>query len=88
MKWEISYSHDARKFLDRESSHRQIKNELINFLKKIEGENINIDVKKLKGSWKGFYRIRKGKIRIIFSVEYDNKVLFVNKIDFRGDVYK
>jgi len=88
MKWEISYSHDAGKFLDKESFHRQIKNELINFLKRIEGENINVDVKKLKGSWKGFYRIRKGKIRIIFSVDYENKILFVNKIDFRGDVYK
>jgi len=45
-------------------------------------------VKKLKGSWTGYYRIRKGKIRIIFDVDYKNKTVFIEKIDFRGDVYK
>lgn len=45
-------------------------------------------MKKLKGSWAGYYRIRKGKIRIIFDVDYKNKAVFIEKIDFRGDVYE
>jgi len=31
---------------------------------------------------------KKGKIRIIFSLNKNEKSLFIEKIDFRGDVYK
>jgi len=56
------------------------------FIKRTKDKDINVDVKKLKGSWTGYYRIKKGKIRIIF--DYKNKAVFIEKIDFRGDVYK
>ena len=55
---------------------------------KIKGENVNIDIKKLSGEWEGYYRLRKGKLRIIFEPNKTDKVLFVERIDFRGDVYK
>jgi mRNA interferase RelE/StbE len=55
---------------------------------KIKGENINIDLKKLGGEWEGYYRIRKGRLRIIFEPNKNERILFVEKIDFRGDVYK
>ena len=62
--------------------------ELSKFIKRTKDKDINVDVKKLKGSWAGYYRIRKGKIRIIFDVDYKNKAVFIEKIDFRGDVYE
>ena len=65
-----------------------IRRDLVKFLKKMRGESINIDVKKLKGSWKDYYRLRRGKVRIIFDVDYKDRSLFVEKIDFRGEVYK
>jgi mRNA interferase RelE/StbE len=66
----------------------EIREELKNFLRKLRGEKINVDVKKLKGNWEGYYRLRKGKLRIIFEVNKDNKSIYVERIDFRGEVYK
>jgi mRNA interferase RelE/StbE len=88
MKWKINYSRDAEKFIERENIRGETRQDLAKFLKRTKGEDINVDVKKLKGSWAGYYRIKKGKIRIIFDVDYKNKAVFIEKIDFRGDVYK
>ena len=44
------------------------------------------DIKPLKGS-KGSYRLREGNWRIIFSW-IDDKQIFIEKIDLRGQVYK
>ena len=46
----------------------EVREELKNFLRKLRGDKINVDVKKLKGNWEGYYRLRKGKLRIIFEV--------------------
>jgi len=66
----------------------EVREELKNFLRKLRGEKINVDVKKLKGNWEGYYRLRKGKLRIIFEVNKDDKSIYVERIDFRGEVYK
>ena len=58
------------------------------FLMKMKGGNVNIDLKKLIGEWEGYYRLRKGRLRIIFEIIKTDQVLFVDRIDFRGDVYK
>lgn len=55
---------------------------------RMRGKNINIDIKKLSGEWEGYYRLRKGKIRIIFEINKTQRILFIEKVDFRGDVYK
>jgi len=49
--------------------------------------NLNIqsyDIKALKGL-KGFYRLRKGKIRIVFEKKDNKGILF--DMDFRKDIY-
>ncbi len=88
MEWKILYSKDAKKFIDTQDIYNDIKEELKKFLLKIKGEAINVDVKKLEGAWKGYYRLRKGKIRIIFEINTSEKIMYIEKIDFRGDVYK
>ena len=88
MKWTIEYSGDAEKFIEKQNIHNEVREELKKFLMKIKGENINIDLKKLGGEWEGYYRIRKGRLRIIFEPNKNKRILFVEKIDFRGDVYK
>ena len=88
MKWKIEYSRDALKFIKKQNIHEEIREEMKKFLMRLKGENINIDVKKLIGDWEGYYRLKKGKIRIIFSLNKNEKSLFIEKIDFRGDVYK
>jgi len=88
MKWRIDYSRDAEKFVQKQNIREEVREELKKFLLKVKGENINIDLKKLAGDWISYYRLRKGKLRIIFKVKKAVKTLFVEKVDFRGDVYK
>jgi len=88
MKWKINYSRDADKFAERENIRFETREELVKFIKSTTNKDININVKKLRGSWAGYYRIREGKIRIIFDVDYKNKAIFIEKIDFRGNAYK
>jgi len=88
MKWRIDYSRDAEKFIEKQNIRVEVREELGKFLMKMKGENVNLDLKKLSGEWEGYYRLRKGRIRIIFEPNRINKVLFVDRIDFRGDVYK
>ncbi|MBE9594699.1 MAG: hypothetical protein IMF19_14605 [Proteobacteria bacterium] len=88
MKWSIEYSRDADKFIERENISVEVREQIKHFLKKMRGQSINIDVKKLKGKWKGYLRIKKGKLRIIFSVNVKDRVLYIKRVDFRGKVYK
>ena len=53
----------------------------------IKGEPVKVDVKRLKGEWKDYLRIRKGKLRIILKVEWKRKTILVEAIDFRGNIY-
>jgi mRNA-degrading endonuclease RelE of RelBE toxin-antitoxin system len=88
MKWTIEYSQDADRFIQTEGVQSEVKKQIEGFLRKLRGEAINIDVKKLKGEWKGYFRIRKGRLRIIFSLDTSYRSLHVQRIDFRGDAYK
>jgi mRNA interferase RelE/StbE len=71
---------------------RKIKVQLKYLLGAIEKKGIipftEQDIKKMRGEWNGFYRLRIGKIRIIFRVNFEVKELDVYIIGFRGDVYK
>ncbi|MBN1364916.1 MAG: hypothetical protein JW976_08950 [Syntrophaceae bacterium] len=89
MSWSIEYSKDADTFLKKQ---RHIKDKLIGEIKKLiqklQGETVNINFRKMTGDWEGYYRIRKGKIRILVHLDFSASVVFVENIDFRGDVYK
>ena len=88
MKWSVEYSRNAHRFIQAEGIQNEVRKQLQSFLRKLQGESINLDVKKLKGKWKDYFRIRKGKLRIIFSIDTASRALYVERIDFRGDAYK
>lgn len=88
MKWRIDYSRDAEKFIKKQNIYDEVREEIKKLLVRMKGENVNVDLKKLGGEWEGYYRIRKGRLRIIFVPNKNEGILFVEKIDFRGDVYK
>jgi mRNA interferase RelE/StbE len=92
MNLEIGYSKKANKFLEKNPeaiTEEEVDTLIISAAKKIfKIDKSNIDLKKLKGKLKGYFRIKKGDIRIIFSLRKD-KILkaLINDIDFRGNIY-
>ena len=89
MSWRIETSKNAEKFLEKnELTIEEIKELVIKTIRYFQGEGINVDIRKLKGKWKGFYRVRIGRIRIIAEFDFENSVVFIEEIDWRGNAYK
>lgn len=90
MIFNLNFSKQAEKFLKttKDVSKEEILVIISKAVKKFRGENINIDIKKLRGEWFGFFRIRVGKIRIIAEFDFDNQSVFIEVIDTRGNAYK
>ena len=93
MEWTIKYHKNARRFLENLDKHRRelVLNRL-NELKSSFREGIfpirSMDIKKLKGKWRGFFRLRVGEMRVIFRVDISRKEILVYNIHFRGRVYQ
>lgn len=88
MKWTVRYSKQTSKFLEKNSID-SLDNDIRKAIKKVViKENTNIDIKKMKGDWKGFYRIRQGDLKIIIKFEAENKIVYVYRIGWRGNIYK
>ena len=89
MNYEISVSKNALKAIEKGILSRQELSKLLRkFVLKMEGKKVRIDIKKLKGGWKGYYRIRAGKVRIVIKPNFVKKVIEVERIGSRGEVYK
>ncbi|HPG29791.1 MAG TPA: type II toxin-antitoxin system RelE/ParE family toxin [bacterium] len=92
MKLQINYSKNANKFILKNQNIldypkvRQLINSAINKIYNIESATINL--KPLKGNYKGYWRIRCGDIRIIFTVKNDEIfIVFIQDIGFRCGIY-
>ena len=83
MIWKFKYRKQAFSFLKENDFVEIVRNKIISF---IRGEKV--DIKKLKGNWEGFLRLRVGKIRVIFKLDVENKVVEIYKAGLRGKVYK
>ena len=46
------------------------------------------NIKPLSGELQGSYRLRVGSIRIIYSIDDAVKIVYIEVLGFRGDVYK
>ena len=89
MNWRVDFSPDAAKFLRRNRVEDEEVTELIvHVLRKFRGEDVNVHVKKLGGKWEGFYRIRPGKLRIIVEFQFERYRAYIERVDWRGGVYK
>ncbi len=88
MKWKLKYTNQALKFLNKtsiesiDSTIRKAIGKVIFF------ENTNINIRKLKGKWKKYYRIRQGDLRIIIKFEEEDRTVLIYRIGWRGNVYK
>lgn len=89
MSWRVDLSKSAEKFLSKnELSIDEVRELAGKAICYFQGEGININIKKLKGDWTGFYRVRTGRIRIIAEFNFDNSIVFIEEIDWRGNAYK
>ncbi len=90
----IKFRKNAIKFLEKANTEdaAKIQEKLNQLLIFAEEQGIipftDLDIKKMKGDWEGFYRLRIGKIRIIFIVNMDLGEIQIYTIGVRGDVYK
>ena len=89
MEWEIVLSRQAEKFLSKNRLPDQfIVALIVKSIRKLSGESVAADVKRFSGNWAGYYRVRHGKIRTIFSFRAEERRVFVESIDYRGNVYR
>ena len=90
----VKFRKQAVKFLQKANSEdvAKIQSQLNQLLTAIEQKGIipftELDIKKMRGDWEGFYRLRVGKMRVIFIVDFDSSQLEVYTIGARGDIYK
>lgn len=89
MSWRLDFSNQAVKFLKQNNLSDDFVVEKIKLtLKKFQGEEVNINIKRLAGEWKGFYRIRSGKMRIIIEFDFEEATAHIEVIDWHGNAYK
>jgi mRNA-degrading endonuclease RelE of RelBE toxin-antitoxin system len=71
-------------FIEKQINCELLKYKLKN-LSYFKTTNLNLDIIKLSGTLKKYYRIRIGKIRFLFYEE--NGFLIISRVDFRGKIY-
>ncbi|OUO77946.1 plasmid stabilization protein [Blautia sp. An249] len=79
--YKIKFEKAAQKFLD-----KQPKPQRLRLYKAIYKLPDGTDIKKLKGQEK--YRLRVGDYRVLYITDNGIKVITIENIDNRGDVYK
>jgi len=82
-KMRVELKKQPKKYMDKctKSDYDKIKNALVKL------ETLQGDIKKLAGR-DDEYRVKIPPFRIIFKYDRTNKVIYVTKIDTRGDAYK
>jgi mRNA interferase RelE/StbE len=87
--YKLIFSKKSRHFFERNPNYKpKVIDAARQFIRFLSGNKENIDVKKMKGKWEGFYRIKSGRIRILLSINIDTEILYIERVGFRGDVYK
>lgn len=81
MKYNIVFQKAAEKFLKKQD--RKIQERLLSAISQLPK---GTDIKKLQGY--DLYRMRIGSIRVIYSIDDIIKIISIENIDNRGDVYK
>lgn len=88
MTFEINIKEKSLKFIESlQTNDRKRLKEAILVLKEDPVPIKALDIVKLKGE-KNTYRVRKGKLRIVYEVIWVQKIILIHRVDFRGDVYK
>jgi len=85
--YEIELSRNAAKYYsDLENNRARIINRCLQTIS--ENPFYHLNIKKLHGEFEGSYRYRFGDLRIIYSVDKERKIIFIELIVPRGKAYR
>ena len=84
MKWRIVFARTAERELARLSSDAQLR--VARAIRSLEDPPISGSTKRLKGRRE--FRVRVGDYRVLYRLEYQNRVLTIVAIGHRRDVYR
>jgi len=88
MTFEINIKEKSLKFISSlQKNDRERLKEAIFVLKEEPVPIKYLDITKLIGE-KNKYRIRKGEFRIVYEVLWEQKLILIHRVCFRGDAYK
>lgn len=89
MDWTFDFSRQADKFIDTQRLERAFIIAIVQrALRKLDGENVAVDLGRLHEPWKGFFRVRAQKVRIVFSFDAHARRVVIAIIDFRDSAYR
>lgn len=81
-KYTVTFEKAAVKFLKKQD--RTTQERLMRAIKQLPDRT---DIKKLQG-YDNLYRTRVGNVRILYSIKEEVRIINIENIDNRGDVYK
>lgn len=90
----IKFRKSAAKFIEKADPDTLawIQEKLNQLVTTVEKQSIipftELDIKQMKGEWEGFYRLRVGKVRLIFTVDIASGDIEIYAIGNRGNIYK
>ena len=82
MCYNILFDKPAQKFILKQSPEQRVR--LLSAIKRLPNEG---DIKLLRGC-PGYFRLRVGDYRVIYTVENDKLIIRIINIGNRGDIYK
>lgn len=89
MDWSFDFSRQADKFLKQQHIADAAVVEIVGHaLQKLDGEAVAVDLERLTDPWKGYYRVRMQKTRVIFSFDAHARRVYIAVVDFRDSAYR
>lgn len=87
MTYSIEFNKDALKYLQKQD--KATRSRIVRLLHTLSANPYHheLDIKRMQGTSQE-YRLRVGSLRIVYSIENNNLLIYVIKIGSRGDVYK
>jgi len=83
--YKLTYHKEAVKFIAKQE--KSIQERIVQGLNGLLSIPPSGDIKPMKG-YVGLYRFRIGTLRVLFEINYNEKVIYIRAIDSRGGVYK
>jgi len=89
MKWKITFSKTVEKSFQSGQFHKhEVVAAITMALNRLRGKSEPVDIKKLRGQWEGYYRIKLSRQRIIFTIQFASRTVYIERIASRDIFYR